>query len=160
MAAAHGADAPTLPDVRRRPLSELVPAAHRRRRTGAADRKDDGYSVVEAVITLPVVIVLTMLVVQYALLWHGRNVAEAAAQDGLRSARAYQATATMGEHAALGYLHEVAPNLLTNPHVLADRTATTVTIEVKAHVLSILGFGVFSVDERAVGPVEVFVGGH
>jgi len=56
------------------------------------------------VITLPVMIVLTMFVVQYALLWHGRNVAEAAAQDGLRTARSYQGTATMGQQAALSYL--------------------------------------------------------
>ena len=49
-------------------------------------------------------IVLTMFVVQYALLWHGRNVAEAAAQDGLRTARSYQGTATMGQQAALSYL--------------------------------------------------------
>lgn len=111
----------------------------------------------EALITLPVVIVLTMLVVQYALLWHGRNLAEAAAQDGLRSARGYQATATMGKQTALGYLQQVAPNLLTSPQVTADRTATTVTVRVHAQVLSLLGFGGFSVTERAAGPVETFV---
>ena len=106
---------------------------------------------------MPVVIVLTMLVVQYALLWQGRNVAEAAAQDGLRSARAYQATATRGEQTALDYLHQVAPQLLTSPQVTAERTATTVTVRVHAQVASILGFGGLTVTEAAVGPVEVFV---
>jgi Flp pilus assembly protein TadG len=120
-------------------------------------RKDDGYSVVEATITLPIVIVLTMLVVQYALLWHGRNVAEAAAQDGLRRARAYQATAAMGKQAALDYLSQVAPKLLTSKHVDAARTASTVTVRVRAHVSTILGFGSFTVDESAAGPVERFV---
>lgn len=111
----------------------------------------------EAVITLPVVIVLTMFVVQYALLWHGRNVAEAAAQDGLRTARSYQATPAMGQRAALDYLNQVAPKLLTSPHVQVDRTPTSVTVHVRAHVLSLLGFAGLAVTETAAGPVERFV---
>ena len=111
----------------------------------------------EAVITLPVMISLTMFVVQYALLWHGRNVAEAAAQDGLRAARSYQGTATMGQQAALDYLRQVAPKLLTSPHVQVDRTPTTVTVHVRAHVLSLLGFARLDVTETASGPVDRFV---
>jgi hypothetical protein len=48
--------------------------------------------VLEAVIVLPAMIVLAMLVIQYALLWHGRHVAQAAAQTGLRVARGFEAT--------------------------------------------------------------------
>ena len=46
-----------------------------------ADRRvrEAGYNTIEAVITFPVLILLVMLVVQFALWWHGRNVAEAAA---------------------------------------------------------------------------------
>jgi Flp pilus assembly protein TadG len=131
-----------------------------RRRRGACGGQDDGgYSIVEAVITLPVMIALTMFVVQYALLWHGRNVAEAAAQDGLRTARSYQGTAAMGQTAALDYLRQVAPKLLTSPHVQVDRTPTTVTVHVRARVLSLLGFVGFDVTETASGPVERFVQG-
>jgi Flp pilus assembly protein TadG len=130
---------------------------HQRQRPSGRQDRDEGYSLVEAVITLPVMIALTMFVVQYALLWHGRNVAEAAAQDALRTARSYQATATMGQQAALSYLSQVAPKLLTSPHVQVDRTATTVTVRVRAHVSSILGMVSLSVEESASGPVEVFV---
>jgi Flp pilus assembly protein TadG len=140
------------PMLTRHEVRERSVGRHRRR-----PPTDDGYSVVEATITLPIVIVLTMLVVQYALLWHGRNVAEAAAQDGLRRARAYQATAAMGKQAALDYLSQVAPKLLTSKHVDAARTASTVTVRVRAHVSTILGFGSFTVDESAAGPVERFV---
>ena len=141
---------------RRRSLSRF---GCRRRRPWAAGRRraDGGYSIVEAVITLPVVIVLTMFVVQYALLWHGRNVAEAAAQDGLRTARSYQGTPAMGQRAALDYLSQVAPKLLTRPHVQVDRTPTSVTVHVRAHVLSLLGFAGLDVTETAAGPVERFV---
>jgi len=131
-----------------------VRGAVRRSRSG-----DGGYSIVEAVITLPVMLALTMLVVQYALLWHGRHVAEAAAQDGLRAARGFGATAVMGERDAADYLGQVAPRLLLQPTVQADRTATVVTVRVRARVLSVIPFGGFAIEESASGPVERFVGG-
>ena len=111
----------------------------------------------EAAIVLPVMIVLTMLVVQYALVWHGRHVAEAAAQDGLRAATAYQSTPTAGQTAAAQYLAQVAPHLLQHPNVTTSGTATTVTVTVHADVLSLLAFGRFSVTEHAAGPREQFV---
>jgi hypothetical protein len=112
---------------------------------------------VEASITLPVLILFTMLVVQWALIWHGRHVAEAAAQDGLRAARGYQATAASGQNAAENYLQAVAPRLLTSPQVDVTRTATTVTVQIHAGVLSVLPGSGFDVDETAAAPVERFV---
>ena len=128
-------------------------AGHGRRRGG----DDAGYSIIEAVITLPVLIMFTMLVVQYALVWHSRHIAQAAAQDGLRAARGYASSAADGQDAATTYLRQVAPNLLTGPLVVADRTPTTVTVVVHAHVLSVVPFADFDVDERVSGPVERFV---
>ena len=119
--------------------------------------RDAGYSVLETAITFPVLLLLVMLVVQYALLWHGRHVAEAAAQDGLRSARAFGATAELGQRDAQSYLRQVAPHLLSRPEVQVDRTQTTVTVRVRAQVLSIVPLGL-TVDETAAGPVERFVG--
>ena len=120
-------------------------------------RCDAGYSVLETAITFPVLLLLVMLVVQYALLWHGRHVAEAAAQGGLRSARTFGATAGLGERDALSYLRQVAPHLLNRPEVQVDRTPTTVTVRVRAQVLSIVPLGL-TVEETAAGPVERFVG--
>lgn len=100
---------------------------------------------------------MVLLVVQLALLWHGRNVAEAAAQDGLRSARGYQSTAALGQRDAEDYLRQVAPNLLPDAQVSVERTETTVTVRVRAGVLSIVPLGL-AVDETAAGPVERFVG--
>jgi Flp pilus assembly protein TadG len=112
---------------------------------------------VEASITLPVLILLTMFVVQWALVWHGRHVAEAAAQDGLRAARGYRATAASGQKAAENYLQAVAPRLLTSPGVDVARTSVTVTVRVHASVLSVLPGSGFGVDETASAPVERFV---
>lgn len=134
---------------RRRAVHQLV--ARRLR-----DR-DGGFSPIEAAIVFPVLVFMVMLVVQLALLWHGRNVAEAAAQDGLRSARGYQSTAALGQRDAEDYLRQVAPNLLPAPQVSVERTDTTVTVRVRAAVLSIVPLGL-AVDETAAGPVERFVG--
>ena len=134
---------------------------HRRRRahTQPADRLrgDDGYNVVEVAITFPVLMLLVMAVVQFALLWHARHVAEAAAQNGLRSARGYASTAQLGQQDAQSYLAQVAPRLLLAPTVDVQRTPTTVTVRVHADVLSIVPLGL-RVDETAIGPVERFVG--
>ena len=126
-----------------------------RRRTA----RDGGYSVVEAAITLPVMLVLIMLVIQYALLWHGRHVAEAAARDGLRAARAWEATPAAARREASDYLRQVAPNLLRNRAVVVTATATDVRVEVRADVLPLLSFGSFPVHEAASGPRERFTAG-
>ena len=131
--------------------------------TGRRARRDDGYSVVEAAIVLPVVVLLCMLVVQWALIWHGRHVAEGAAQTGLRAARGYQATAGAGEKAAAGYLSSVAPTLLSAPSVDVIRTTTTATVRVRARVLAVIPglsaviSGAVDVEQTATGPVERFV---
>ncbi|MBL8932805.1 MAG: pilus assembly protein [Kineosporiaceae bacterium] len=109
---------------------------------------------VETAITLPAVILFTMLVVQWALLWHGRHVAESAVQDGVRAARGYQATAADGQRSAQAYLQAVAPALLTAPRVEVSRTATMVTVRIQANVLAVIPGGSFQVTESATAPVE------
>ena len=117
---------------------------------------DGGYSIVEAAITLPVVVLFAMLVVQWALLWHGRHVVESAVQDGVRAARAYQGTAGDGQRSAQTYLQAVAPTLVTAPQVEVSRTATSVTVRIRAGVLSVIPGGSFQVDESGTAPVERF----
>lgn len=121
-----------------------------------ANERDRGFGTLEAVIVIPVVVILTMIVVQYVMLYHARNVAEAAARDGLRVARGYQASAAQGKAAAEQYLTDVAPKLLANRDCTVQRNAATVVIVCRANVASVVPFGSFSVTERATGPVEAF----
>ena len=83
---------------------------------------DRGDATVEAVIIVPVIVVLTLLVVQFVLVWHGRHVAQAAAQTAARSAAAYRAAPVAGQAAGDAYLAEVAPNLLPGRTVTVTRT--------------------------------------
>lgn len=117
---------------------------------------DRGSVTTEAVIIVPVVVILTMVIVQFVLVWHGRHVAQAAAQTAARSAASYQSTAALGRSDADAYLQQVAPNLLPDRDVQVDRTATTVTVSVTADVLTVIPFGSFSVREKASAPVEAF----
>ncbi len=132
-------------------------AAVGRRWRAAAAEPDAGYNPLEAAIIVPIFIVFTMLIVQFALLWHGRHVAEAAAQAAARSAAAYTSTAAAGQADGASYLTQVAPHLLTGAAVTVDRGPQSVTAAVTATVPSVIPFGTFTVTETAVAPVEVFV---
>ena len=117
---------------------------------------DRGSTVAEAVIIVPVIIIVTLVVVQFVLLWHGRHVAQAAAQTAARAAATYQGSAEGGRVDGDAYLAEVAPTLLPGRDVQVTRDATTVTVTVHADVLTVIPFGNFTVDERARAPVEAF----
>jgi hypothetical protein len=91
--------------------------------------------------------------VQFALLWHGRHVAEAAAREGLEAGRGFEATAASGQ-AAAGYLQDVAPRLLTGSRVDVTRSLTTVRVQVRAQVLNVIPGWDFTVSETVSGPVE------
>lgn len=123
----------------------------------ARSDRERGFSTLEAVVVIPVVVIITMLVVQYVLLWHARNLTEAAAQDGVRVARGYQAAAGQGEAAATEYLHAAAGKLLDGFTVTVDRGTDEITVEVHATVTSVVPFGTYTVDESASGPIEKYV---
>ncbi len=107
----------------------------------------------------PAVLVMLFGVVQFALLWHGRHVAEAAAQDALRTASGYRSSAALGETDGRDFLHKVAPHLLKNSDVQVSRGATNVTVQVRANVVSLFGIHL-TVFETAAGPVERYVAGR
>lgn len=120
---------------------------------------DDGYGVAVAVIIYGAVVTVTMLVVQVALVWHGNHVATNAAQDAVRSASGYQATAATAQADTETWLDQVAGGLLPTRTVEVDRDNTTMTVSatVKAHVLSVLPLADFTVTGTATGTVQRFV---
>ena len=109
-------------------------------------------------IIVPILVVLTLLVVQFVLVWHGRHVAQAAAQTAARSAAAYQAQPAAGQAAGDDYLAEVAPNLLPGRSVTVTRDAAGAMAIVSADVLTVIPFAAFHIQEQATAPLEIFVG--
>lgn len=127
-------------------------------RGAVPESADRGSTVAEAVIIVPVMVLLTLVVVQFVLLWHGRHVAQAAAQSAARSAAVYRADPGVGQADGLAYLGQVAPNLLPAAAVSVSRTATAVDVTVTADVLTVIPFASVTVNESASAPVEAFTG--
>lgn len=127
------------------------------RRPKPRQEADGGYSVLEAAIVLPVVFGLLMIVVQWAIVWHARNVTEAAAQEGLRTTEAYGATAAAGRADTINYLDQVAPHALPDPQVNVARGPTVATVHIHAPVMTVIPFAHFDTDETVSGPVETLV---
>jgi Flp pilus assembly protein TadG len=120
-------------------------------------RDERGYGIIEMVITIPAMITLVMFVVQFALIWHARHVAQAAAEEGLRTGRAYQATPAQGKARAENYLKALGGKLISDPSVGTTPTATTLTVTVEGKVISLVPFAAFHLHEQASGPIERFV---
>lgn len=131
----------------------------RRRWRRVRSDRDQGSSTVEAIITIPVIVMFTLFVIQVALVWNARHTAQAAAQLAARSAATYESTAGIGQSDAEAYLSRTAPNLLSGRSVQVDRRADTVTVTVVASVPSVVPFADFTVDEQASVPVESFQAG-
>ncbi len=128
------------------------------RRWRSLRRDERGYGIVEMVITIPAMITLVMFVVQFALIWHARHVAQAAAEEGLRAGRAYQATPADGQARAEQYLHALAGKLISKPNVDPPVVVNnTLTISVTGDVISLVPFADFHIHEQATGPIERFV---
>jgi hypothetical protein len=98
-----------------------------------------------------------MFIIQWAIVWHARNIAQAAAQEALRTAQSYQSTARAGQSDGNNYLAQVAPHVLGQSCMRVTRSATTVTVHVHCKVISLIPLGGFSVDETVTGPVESYV---
>ena len=144
------------------------PAAHRARnsqppRPGAASRlrravaDDHGSVSAELVIATPLLLLMLLAIVQFALWSHATHIAQAAASQGLAAARAQNGTAAEGSASAQQMLDQLARGPLTGTAVTADRSATSAAIRISGTATSVTPFLHLPVHAEAVGPVERFV---
>ncbi|MBC7593422.1 MAG: pilus assembly protein [Kineosporiaceae bacterium] len=112
---------------------------------------------VQTVIIAPVLFLLIMFVVQFALLAHAQNVAEAAAQEGVTAARRFGATDADGRTKARDSLSSLGPKMLSNQTVTVDRTQTTATVTIRGQALSLIPGFHRNITETSSGPVERYV---
>jgi hypothetical protein len=111
----------------------------------------------EAVIALPVVMVAILACTQVCLLFFAQSVALAAAQQGVRAARAHDADHASGAKTAKRYAERTASGLLTSISAASTGDATTVRITVRGQSLSLVPFlPSLEVVEQAAGAVERF----
>jgi Flp pilus assembly protein TadG len=120
-------------------------------------RGDGGFSAVELVITMPLLLLLVMMPIQFALWQHAKRVAHVAAQEGARAAREHDGTAEAGQARANAFLDKLGPTIISDRTVAVQRDSTAVTVRVQGRAVSVLPFLGLRVDEGATGPVERFV---
>ncbi|MGL5826822.1 MAG: TadE family protein [Nocardioides sp.] len=118
-----------------------------------------GASLAQVVLTAPALLFLLMLIVQFGLMFHARNIAEQAAQEGAAAARHFNGTEGEGKDQALKLLESVGTGTLKGRAVAVNRTGATATVTVTGTVVSVVpGFsGLLQISESAAGPVEQYV---
>ena len=132
-----------------------TPARPRRRLSCRALKGDERGSVsAELVLATPLLLVLIMGVVQFALWQHAEHVADAVAQQGLAVGRLQGETATAGQAEAQSVLDQLGTGVLVGPDITATRTATTTTVVVTGHAESVVGLFSLPVKAVASGPTE------
>jgi Flp pilus assembly protein TadG len=111
----------------------------------------------QTVIVAPVLFMLIMFILQFALIAHAQNVAEAAAQEGATAARRFDASGADGHAKASAALAQLGPRMLADRRVRVSRTSTTATVTVTGQVISLVpGFSP-TITVTSSGPVERYV---
>lgn len=129
----------------------------RRRRHGQGDR---GALTLELVVLFPVLLLLIFGMIQGALFFHGRNVALAAAEQGVRAARVDGQSDRAGtaEQQARQFLLDTGElNNLTQLSIVPAVDADQVRVTITARTLSLLpGLPGPQVSQSAAGSIERF----
>lgn len=119
-------------------------------------RDERGDATVEAVLAVPVLLLLVLLVIQFGLYYHAAHTAEAAAQEGARAARVEGASAADGEARARTFMADAAPTLVDDVTISATRDTDTARVEVRGVVHAIVPGLNLTVHADAESPVERF----
>jgi len=118
-------------------------------------RDERGMTTIQVAILFPVVLFWIMLIVQYGLWWHAKQVANAAAAEAVDAAQVSSGTARDGEDAAASYLAQSGN--LDDITITVSREPTTVTVEVHGDAPRLVPGMEWSVTARSSAPVERFI---
>ena len=108
------------------------------------------------VIATPLLLLLLLMIVQFALWAHATHVAQAAAAQGLAASRVVGGTAAAGSASAQQLLGELDNGPLTHASVSSVRDARTATITITGEASPVLPFLHLPVRAHSTGPLEVF----
>ncbi|MGI8328689.1 TadE/TadG family type IV pilus assembly protein [Actinomadura scrupuli] len=120
--------------------------------------RDSGASSLEWALLTPVLITMILFVVQFAMIYHARHVALAAAQSGARVARTDTSSAwrAKAERRATDSVAQVGPGLLTNIRAVATGDQRDRQVVVTGRAVAVVPLLDFNVREQAGGPRECF----
>jgi Flp pilus assembly protein TadG len=117
-------------------------------------QRQRGEATTEMVLVTPVLLLLIAFVIQFALWYHASHVAGAAAQEGVRAARAYDGTAAAGRERAERFLAATGPGIVLGPDVRVTRDVERARAEVHGRAPSVVPGMHLPVDAIAESPTE------
>ncbi|MDU0295014.1 TadE/TadG family type IV pilus assembly protein, partial [Saccharothrix longispora] len=120
-------------------------------------RGDRGAVDTELVIATPLLLLMLLAIVQFALWSHATHIAQAAASHGLAAARTQNGTPAAGTSRAQHILDQLAAGPLRGTAVTADRDTLSASVRISGTATPVLPFLTLPVHAEAVGPVERFV---
>jgi Flp pilus assembly protein TadG len=110
----------------------------------------------EFLLVISSLMLVFLLMLQYAVRAHAHRIATAAAEEALAAASAYDGTIGGAEAVGDQYLDDLGPGL-TNTRVVVTRTPTTANATVSGDVDQLFPFLPVRISVHLQGPVEVFV---
>lgn len=119
-----------------------------------ADERGAGSA--ELVIVTPLLLLLVLLIAQFALYMHATHIAQAAASEALSAARVSGGSAAAGNTEGQHVLTQLGSGPLRGNSVNVRRGSSQVSVTVTGAVINVLPFATFTVHAEAVGPVEKF----
>jgi Flp pilus assembly protein TadG len=112
----------------------MITAQERR----AALGEDRGAVATQLVLVVPALLLMMLLVVQFALAWHAQHIAQYAAERALAAARVKDGSAAAGQEQGRRSTAQLGGRILISPAVSVTRTATQVTARVQGGVVQIV----------------------
>lgn len=147
----------------------MIPVNHKHSRRSVAARAgwrhrvrdvlrgERGSVSAELVIATPLLLLMLLVIVQFALWSHATHIAQAAASQGLAAARAQNGSAAAGTSSARQLLDQLAGGPLAGSAVTSDRGADSASVRISGTATSVVPFLSLPVHAEAVGSVERFV---
>ncbi|MFE5565055.1 TadE/TadG family type IV pilus assembly protein [Amycolatopsis japonica] len=118
---------------------------------------DRGEATVELVIATPLLLLVLLAIIQFAVWSHATHVAQTAASQALAAARVQHGTADAGHAAGQRLLDELAAGPLREPRLAVDRNSTSVSVSVRGEAAAVLPGVHLHVHAETTGEVERFV---
>ncbi|MQA95984.1 MAG: pilus assembly protein [Streptosporangiales bacterium] len=131
----------------------------RRPRRRGGGRTERGVSSIELALLTPVLLLLVVLTLQFAMAFHARHVALAAAREGARVARNEDSPNwdARARERALAYVRHIGPRLLESPSASAAQVGIDEReVVVRGIAVRVVPFLDFEVVARSRGPQECF----
>lgn len=117
---------------------------------------EEGSSAIEMVILFPVTLLVVLVIIQFGIWYHAADIARAAAQQGVKTASAYGATAGAGQAQANAVLDDNGRSMIAGSTVTPFRDGAVARMTVSGTALTVVPILHLPIHETATAPVEAF----